>query len=172
MEPIISKNIRLRYPELFSVDEGAIIDDFCYISTKLIVGKYSHIASGCSIAGGKNYLCKIGDFCSLSSGVKVWCSSSDFVNDLVILNMGIDTGARFCSGDVIFENYTGVGTNSVIMPNNTIPEGTVIGGMSWVKAGYKFEPWMVYAGIPIRPIRKRNKKNVLKQVEILKEKLL
>ena len=29
--------------------------------------------------------CRIGDFCSLSSGVKVWCGSDDFVNDIVTI---------------------------------------------------------------------------------------
>ena len=57
--------------------------------------------------------------------------------------------------------YTGVGTNSVIMPGNDIPEGVSIGALSFVPSNYKFEPWTVYAGRPIRPIKKRNKENVL-----------
>ena len=58
--------------------------------------------------------------------------------------------------------YTGVGTNSVIMPGNDIPEGVSIGALSFVPSNYKFEPWTVYAGRPIRPIKKRNKENVIK----------
>lgn len=47
------------------------------------------------------------------------------------------------------------------MPGNHIPEGVSIGALSFVPSGYKFEPWTVYAGRPIRPIKKRNKENVL-----------
>ena len=169
MKPIISPNTRLRYLHLITIGDGSIIDDFCYVSTKLNIGVHSHIASGCSIAGGKNYTFTLGDFSSLSSGVKIWCSSSDFVNDLIILTPEIDVGLNFCSGDVTFENYCGVGANSVIMPNNHIPEGVAIGGLSWVPANSKLEPWSVYAGIPVKKIKDRNKENVLRQVALLRK---
>jgi acetyltransferase-like isoleucine patch superfamily enzyme len=164
--PIVSANIRVRVPEHLIIGEDSIIDDFCYISTRLTVGRGTHIASGCSIAGGAKFLCRIGDFCSLSSGVKVWCASNDFVNDLIaIVPEGIETSAA--EGDVEIGNYCGVGANSVILPDNHLPEGTAIGALSLVPAGFRFEPWTVYAGIPIRPIRKRNRQRVMEQVRQL-----
>jgi acetyltransferase-like isoleucine patch superfamily enzyme len=164
--PIVSANIRVRVPEHLIVGQDSIIDDFCYISTRLTIGRGTHIASGCSIAGGAEFHCRIGDFCSLSSGVRVWCASNDFVNDLiVIVPDGIATSAA--EGDVEIGNYSGVGANSVILPDNHLPEGTAIGALSLVTAGFKFEPWTVYAGIPIRPIRKRNRERVMEQVRQL-----
>ena len=44
----------------------------------------------------------------------------------------------------------------------SVPEGVSIGALSFVPSNYKFEPWTVYAGRPIRPIKKRNKENVIK----------
>jgi len=164
MKPIISRNIRARHPEHIVVGDDSIIDDFCYISAKLHVGRGSHIASGCSIAGGIERHCVIGDYCSLSSGVKIWCTSNDFTNDLVAIipaAAGIKTTS--IAGDVIVQNYTGIGANSVIMPSNTIPEGTVVGALSFVPTAFKFEAWSVYAGSPIRFVRRRNKENVLAQ---------
>jgi acetyltransferase-like isoleucine patch superfamily enzyme len=153
-------------PEHLVVGEDSIIDDFCYISTRLTVGRGTHIASGCSIAGGAKFQCTIGDFCSLSSGVKVWCASNDFVNDLIaIVRDEIETSAA--EGDVEIGSYSGVGANSVILPDNRLPEGTAIGALSLVPSGFKFEPWMVYAGIPIRPIRRRNRQRVMDQVRQL-----
>ena len=153
-------------PEHLVVGEDSIIDDFCYISTRLTVGRGTHIASGCSIAGGAKFLCQIGDFCSLSSGVKVWCASNDFVNDVIaIVPEGIETSSA--EGDVEIGNYSGVGANSVILPNNRLPEGTAIGALSLVPAGFQFEPWTVYAGIPIRAIRRRNRQRVMDQVRRL-----
>ncbi|MGA8234482.1 MAG: hypothetical protein WB795_23600 [Candidatus Acidiferrales bacterium] len=113
---------------------------------------------------------QIGDFCSLSSGVKVWCTSDDFVNDLVtIIPPGIEqVKTHLIRGDVILDDYTAVGSNSVIMPNNHLPEGTTIGALSFVPAAFEFRPWSVYTGIPIRFLRPRNQKNVMEQVHRLR----
>jgi len=169
VKPIISVNSRIRYPEFFEIGEDCIVDDYCYFSTRVRIGICSHIASGCSVAGGGKFLFQMGDYSSLSAGVKVWCTSDDFVNDIVtILPEGIGpikTG--LITGDVIMDNYTAVGSNSIVMPNNHIPIGTVIGALSFVPPAFAFEPWAVYAGIPIRFVRGRNRESVLAQVEKL-----
>lgn len=173
MKPIISQHIRLRHPEHFVVGEYSIIDDFCYFSTRVRIGICSHLASGCSVAGGGKYLFELGDFSSLSSGVKVWCSSDDFANDVVtVLPPGVEgIKEHLIVGDVLLGNYTAVGANSVVMPDNRLPEGTVIGALSFVPARSAFEPWSVYAGIPIRLIRRRNREGVLAQVRKLEAAL-
>ena len=61
-KPIISKNIRVRCPDNFIVGEYSIIDDYCYFSTKVKIGRCSHIASGCSIAGGKTNKFVLGNY--------------------------------------------------------------------------------------------------------------
>lgn len=164
MKSIISKYVRIRCKKFFTIGENSIVDDFCYFSTKVIIGKNSHIASGCSVAGGKEMTFALGNYCSISSGVKIWCASNDFVNDLIILTPKIDIKTNLCKGNVIIGDYCGIGANSIIMPNNYIPEGVAIGGLSWCPTNYKFEPWTVYAGIPIHKIKNRNKNNVMEQV--------
>jgi len=169
MKPIISPNIRVRHPEFFVVGDDSIIDDFCYFSTKVRIGRCSHIAASCSIAGGIARQFTLGDYCSLSSGVKVWCSSDDFVNDIVAI-IPEELGSlknNLISADVAMDNYTAVGSNSVIMPGNHIPVGTVIGALSFVPAAFDFRPWGVYGGIPVRWISQRNKENVMAQVRKL-----
>jgi acetyltransferase-like isoleucine patch superfamily enzyme len=168
-KPLISPHSRIRHPEHFIVGEDSIVDDYCYFSTKVRIGRCSHIASGCSVAGGLERQFDLGDFSSLSSGVKIWCTSDDFVNDLVTI---IPAGAKqvkdhLISGDILFGNYTAVGSNAVVMPENTIPEGTAIGALSFVPPAFSFEPWTVYAGVPIRPLRARNRDNVLRQADLL-----
>ena len=165
-EPIISKNIRLRYPDQFEIGEGSIVDDFCYLSAQIRIGRHCHIASGCTVGGGNRYLFSLGDYSGLSCGVKVWCTSNDFTRDMITIipeEFAVTTNAT--AGDVIFERYTGVGSNSVIMPNNHIAEGSVIGSLSFVPPNFQFEPWMIYTGNPIRPIRMRDRDSVLRQVE-------
>ena len=85
MKPIISANIRVRVPDHFVVGEGSIVDDYCYFSTRIVVGRYSHVAAGCHVGGGAARTFRLGDFSSLSAGVKVWCTSDDFVNDVVMI---------------------------------------------------------------------------------------
>lgn len=173
MKAIVSPHTRIRHPEYFHVGEDSIIDDFSYFSTKVQVGRCTHIASGCSVAGGLERHFTIGDFCSLSSGVKIWCTSDDFTNDLVtIIPPGLEeVKDHLISGDVQLENYTAIGSNSVVMPANTIPEGTVVGALSFVPARFRFQPWSVYAGTPIRYLRPRNRENVLRQVGLLEQQL-
>ena len=173
MKAIVSPNSRIRYPEHFVVGEDSIVDDYCYFSTKVHIGKATHIASGCSVAGGHGRQFKIGDFCSLSSGVKIWCTSDDFVNDLVtIIPQGVEqVKTHLISGDVTFGDYTAAGSNSVVMPNNIIPEGTVIGALSFVPSQFDFRPWSVYAGTPVRLIGPRNRPNVEQQVRRLESML-
>jgi len=174
MKPIISPNTRIRHPDSFIVGAGSIVDDFCYFSTRVRIGRYSHIASGCSIAGGADRQFSLGNYSSVSSGTKIWCASDDFVNDLVtIMPAGCEEiKTHFISGDVSFEDYTAIGSNSVVMPGNCIPVGTVIGAMSFVPASFEFQSWSVYAGTPIRYRGPRNRENVLAQAAKLDRKVL
>ncbi|PYU72355.1 MAG: hypothetical protein DMG49_07790 [Acidobacteria bacterium] len=173
MKPIVSPNTRIRHMETFIIGEDSIVDDYCYFSTKVRIGRCTHIASGCSVAGGSDMEFEIGDFCSLSSGVKIWCTSDDFVNDLVtIIPPDVEqVKEHLIRGNVTFGHYTAAGSNSVVMPNNQIPEGTVLGALSFVPAGFEFQPWSVYAGIPLRFVRPRNRERVVKQVKRLTELL-
>ena len=169
MKPTISKNCRIRHPGCFSVGPYSIVDDYSYFSTRVKIGRCSHIASGCSIAGGKDRQFKMGNYCSLSSGVKIWCASNDFANDIVTI---VPEGFKSVkdhpiTGDVTIGDMCAIGSNAVIMPDNAIPEGAVVGALSFVPARFKFQPWSVYAGIPIRFIGKRNRKNVLRQAKEL-----
>jgi acetyltransferase-like isoleucine patch superfamily enzyme len=95
----------------------------------------------------------------------VWCTSDDFVNDLVTL---LPPGAppikeNLLSGNVSIGHCCAVGSNSVIMPCNTIPEGVSVGALSFVPPSFDFQPWTVYAGAPIRIIGPRNRDAVLRQ---------
>ena len=74
-------------------------------------------------------------------------------------------------GDVIFESYTGVGANSVVMPDNVIPEGTTIGALSFVPPKFPFAAWSVYAGVPVKLVGQRDRARVTAQVKLLRTRL-
>ena len=173
MKPIISPNIRIRHPEHFTVGEDSIVDDFCYFSTKVRIGRCTHIVSECTVVGGIDMLFQIGDFSALGSGSRVWCKSDDFVNDLVaLLPPDVQPVKKhLIRGNVIMDDYTAVGSNCVIMPRNHIPIGTVIAALSFVPTAFEFRPWSFYAGIPIRYLGPRNRDSVMEQVHKLEEQL-
>lgn len=166
MKPIISNNIRLRHQDYFSIGDYSVVDDFCYFSTKVTLGIFCHIAPHCVIAGGIQNHFQMGDYSSLSSGVKIYCATNNFSEGLVVLLpkhlQHIDQDK--IEGDVILDKYTGIGSNSAIMPHNFIPQGVSIGALSFVPSDYPFEEWTVYAGIPIKKIKKRNKNQVLSRI--------
>ena len=159
--PIISSNIRVRVPDHFEIGEGSIVDDFSYFSTRVRIGRGSHIANNCSVAGGARWLFSLGDFSSVSAGVRIWCSSNDFVTDLIAI--ASDVGDAPIEGDVVVGDYTGIGANTVVMPHNQIPDGVAIGAISFVPTGFSFDPWTVYAGIPIRAVGRRSRERILEQ---------
>ena len=169
---IISKNIRMRCPDLFTVGEGSVIDDYCYISVGLSMGRLSHIGTGCSLVGGRSWHIRIGDFCSIVMGTRLICKSNDFTNDLTIaVPEEMPLVQNLIEGNIIFANYSVIGANSVMMSNNHVPEGVAIGALSYVPSNYPFEPWTIYFGTPIKPRKKRNRDSVLKQVEVVKKYL-
>jgi acetyltransferase-like isoleucine patch superfamily enzyme len=173
LKPIVSPQTRIRHPQHFEIGDYSIVDDFCYISARVRIGFCSHVASGCSIAGGPHHQFVLGDFCSLSSGVKIWCVSDDFANDIVcIIPPGVETvKTNLIEGDVTMKDFTAVGANSVVMPGNNVPEGTVIGALSFVPPRFTFEPWSVYAGVPVRLVGQRNRAAVIAQGALLRARI-
>jgi len=159
--PIVSQNIRIRYPELFVVGAHSIVDDYCYFSASITIGRGCHIAPGCSVAGGRETRFVLGDLCGLSAGARVYTASNDFIRDLITLVPYVENHA--VSGDVVFERNSGAGANSIVMPRQRVPEGCAIGALSYVPPEFDFEPWAIYAGIPARKVGERDRDAVLAQ---------
>ena len=155
----------IKKPELVETGDNVRISDFCRISSACEIGSDCEIATGTYISGGDGkFKFKMGSYSSLAAGVRIWLSSNDYVNELITHSV---PDVKEIQGNVTMEKYNGIGTNSVVMPNNNIPEGVSIGALSFVPSNYKVEPWMVNAGRPIRPIKKRNKENVLRVLKKL-----
>ena len=167
---IVSANIRVRLPDDFVVGDYSIVDDFCYFSTRVSIGRFCHIANGVSIGGGKEQAFEMADYSSVSAGARIWCASDNFSCDMAAITPPeIVIQKNMITGNVIMEELTIVGSNSVVMPSNRIPEGVAIGALSFVPPDYEFEPWTVYAGTPIRPVKQRDRVSVQNQKRSLEE---
>ena len=166
---IISEYLRIRSHN-FIVGDNSIIDDFSYISNfQFTLGSFSHIGPNCCFAGGK-YKLKIGNHVTISSHVSIYCQSNNFKEDLVSLHSNLIEDKKIY-GDVTIEDFCGIGTHSIILPNNIIPEGVTIGAFSLVPPKFQFEKYTYYSGNPIIPKKKRDNNRILKQAQEVEKKI-
>ncbi len=139
------------------IGDHAMVDDFALIITKTGVRleDYSHVCAFASILGGDSFT--LGEFSGVGVGVRVFTSTENY-ETMVSATIPWPYRAPHMAPVVIGRHVT-IGANSVILPGVTIGDGAVIGALSLAKED--LEPWTIYAGIPCRPIKKRDKDAVL-----------
>lgn len=156
---IIGKTVRIRYPELVSIGDNCIIDDFTYISTALELADNVHLSAGCKIIGGRRAVVTFAQYATLSPGVVLAAGSDDYVSGIATPLVPMEVKGNAQIGYIHLEKHSIVGSNSVVLPNVTFGEGAAVGALSLVK--YDLNPWTLYAGIPAKKIKSRNRETIL-----------
>ena len=151
----ISKYVRIYNPSNLTIHNNVRIDDFTIISCKGKIEIYNnvHISAQCFISSSTNII--IHSYSSISVGVKLFGSNDDYSGNFMTNPTIPKQFLNVTNGDIIIEKHSIIGSNSVIIPNITIAEGTAIGCQSFVNK--TTEPWKIYAGLPIKEIKNRNK---------------
>ena len=164
----ISDLCLLKRPHLIKLGNHVAIDQFVTITTQADIGDYVHIATGCSIIGGENSKVIMMDHSGMAAGARVIASGSDF-NSGYLTNPQVPEQYRRELPDttVVFEKYSCLGTNAVVLPGITLGEGSIIGANSVVTKNT--EPWTIYVGSPARAIKKREIGSIIDFAKILKE---
>jgi len=152
-------------PDLVEVGNHIAIDMWTYISTKLILGDYIHIAPSVSIIGGTSRKLLMGNFTSIGSGTRIVVGGDDFNSGMINPTIPMKHRVPTEPIEIIFENYATVGVNCTVLPGVTLAEGSVIGANSLVTKNT--DPWTIYGGSPAKPIRRRNKEMILKSAKEL-----
>lgn len=161
----ISKNTVLKRPKNNKFGKNIGIDDFVYCSVKLNISDYVHISSNVSIIGGENAILTMKHFSGISTGSRIICASDELKGEgLVGPIIPEQFKDNVINKEVILEEFTQVGANSVIMPGVTLAQGSVVGANSLVMSDTK--PWTIYVGTPAKEISKREK---TKMVEYSKQ---
>jgi acetyltransferase-like isoleucine patch superfamily enzyme len=151
---IIGKTVRIRKPQEVSIGDNTIIDDFCYISCGITIGKNCHIASNVTISGGKGHF-YMGDYSTISNHCSLHCASSDYGEmslDLPSVPENIQYGGEV--GDIKIGNFVTIGAHSCLLPKTEIPDGVSCGAYSLLKS-IEYSPYSLYAGIPAKFIKNR-----------------
>jgi len=156
----ISSNVEIKRPHLVEIGNHVAIDSGFYCTTRLQIGDYVHIGAYCSITGGENGLCVLNDFCGLSAGCRVLCASDDYLGSgLTNPTIPRQYRANVITEPVILYKHVVLGTNCVVLPGVSIEEGVAVGSCSMVKG--TLYSWGVYAGIPAKWLKVRERSKIL-----------
>lgn len=165
---IIGKTVRIRYPQLVSIGDNCIIDDFTYISTALDMQGFNHISAGCKIIGGSGSTLIMHPFSTFSPNVVVAAGSDDYEGGIATPLVDSKFKGNVQYGTVTIGRHSIVGSGSVILPNVTMHEGSAVGALSMVNKD--LEEWQLYAGVPARKLKVRDKSKIRQyETEFLKE---
>lgn len=130
---------------------------FVFYLGNIEIGNYVHISAYVALYGKERI--KINDFCGCSARCTIYSATDDFSGEYMISPMVPEEFTNVILGEVILEKYVQLGANTVVMPNVRIGEGSVVGAMTFVNKN--LEDWGIYAGIPCKKIKDRNKNVIL-----------
>lgn len=168
----IGHNTIFTNPSKVFLSDNVRIDPFCLITTALEVDNYVQICSHAVLGGGSQQKIKLGKWAFIGYGSKIFCASEDYSGEFGAVNEFWGSNKIF-RGDIIFEDYSGIASDVILLPNITLPIGCTIGACSFIHSNKKLKEWSIYLGNPLKFHKKRNKKNIIKlsnDKNFLKEK--
>ena len=150
---IIYPQAKILCSEEISIGNNVIIDDFVFMYGKggITIGDFIHIASFSLVTGGGGLVLE--DFVSVSGGVYFYTSNDDYSGSAMTNPTVPKRYKNVTDGRIYVGKHAIIGAHTVILPNVHIGEGVAIGSNSLVNRDC--EPWMIYAGSPARPIKRR-----------------
>lgn len=145
------------------------VDAFFYCTVPLEIGNYVHISSHVSVIGGNNTKLTMEDFSFIATGSRIICASEDYTTDSLIGPL-IPAEMKVCHyKPVVFEKYSGVGANCVILPGVRLGMGSVVGANSLVTKDT--EPWGIYVGSPAKLVKYRKHDHIEEYALFMKNDL-
>jgi len=150
---------RIVRPEAITIGDSVIIDDFVFLDggQEMRIGSFVHIAAHAAVMGGGTFIME--NFAGLSGGVKVYTGSEDY-GGAYLTNPSVPEPWRHpVRSHVIMRKHSLIGSGSVVLAGVEIGEGASVGALSLVNRD--LEPWTVYGGVPVRPLKKRNRDRML-----------
>lgn len=157
---MISRKASFYSPANISIGNNVRIDDFCVLSGKITIGNYVHINPYTGVFAGTAGVV-LEDYVNLSSKITIYAISDDYSGEALTSPLIPESRKFLKLAPVTIKRYVIIGAGTSILPGVTIEEGCAIGAMSLVKTNT--EPWGIYAGIPVKLIKKRSK-NMLNSI--------
>lgn len=161
-QPVVRKDVEIHatakiidLQERVCLGNAVRIDDGVVLTANMLVGDFVHIGAHASILGYPGKV-TLGDFVGVSFGVRIMASNEDW-KGASLTNPTVPAQFRHgVAAGVEIGKHVTVGANSVVMPGAVLAEGCGIGALSFVPAGFRSEPWTIYAGTPVRKVGVRD----------------
>jgi dTDP-4-amino-4,6-dideoxy-D-glucose acyltransferase len=167
---IIREWVRFSRPGNILIGNKVMIDDFVLLSGGreeiTVIEDHVHIACFTSCLGSAAFTFEYGS--NASPGCRLFSSSDDYVHGGLINPTFPDKFRNETAGRITLGRFSCLGANCIVLPGVKIGEGATIGAASLVNKD--IEPWTVNVGVPAKPIKTRNKKELLRRFsDFLKE---
>lgn len=150
---LISKKASIYSPGTIENGDNVRIDDFCILSGNIKLGSNIHISAYAAIYGAMGVTLE--DYTGMSPRSTIYSAMDDFSGEYLIGPIHDKRLINVTGGPVVLKKFSQIGCNSVVFPNITIGEGSVVGAMSMLKCDTL--EWKIYAGIPAKVIKSRTK---------------
>lgn len=164
---LISRKASFYSVEKISIGSHVRIDDFCILSGRITMGSYIHISAYTGIWAGEGGVL-LEDFVTISGRCNIYGKTDDYSGKAMTNPMLPDEYVHIIDEPVIFRKYSIIGCASTVLPGVVVSEGTAVGSMSLIKKDTL--PWMIYAGVPVKIIRERERK-VEEMAQLLSERI-
>lgn len=160
----ISKKAVFYFAENIIIGSHVRIDDFAYLSGGggIKIGNYVHIAAYSALYG--KFGIEIGDYVNISSRVCIYSTSDDYSGEFMTGPMVEQKYIHDIGKKVTIENHSIIGSGSTLLPGAILKQGVAVGAMSLVKQ--ELEEFKIYAGIPVKYIKKRSRLLMEKEEQI------
>jgi len=150
----ISRNCTIIGLENITIGDDVRIDGFTSIiapAGKLKVGSHVQIGIGC-VLGARGGI-ELGDYSSLSHGVRILSAVDDFDGRWMTNSTLPREVLHVQAAPVRIGRYAPIGSGTLILTGVEIGEGAAIGAMSLVRQSV--DGWKIYSGNPLREIGER-----------------
>jgi len=112
-----------------------------------------------TLIGGRKCKVSMGRLSTLAPNVVLSAGSDDYRAGIATPFVPEQYKGEVEYGDIEIGRHCIVGASSVVLPRVVFGEGASVGALSLVKNNLR--AWTLYAGIPVRPLGKRNKTRIL-----------
>lgn len=142
------------------------IDKGLYCTTNITIGSYVHIAAYVTIIGGINSSFVAKGFNNIMCGARIICGSDRFDDSgLFGAMIPIELKGSQVIKPVIMEEFSNIGTNSIVMPGSTLRRGVLLAAGSLLIGDT--EEWGIYKGNPAVLVKKNNPKKIIENAKKL-----
>jgi len=143
------------------------IDKGVYCSTNVFIESYVHIGPYVTIIGGKDGQFTAKGFNNIMAGARIICGSDRFDGSgLFGAMIPKELKGKQIIKPVIMEEFSNIGTNSIVMPGSRLRKGVLLSAGSLLMGDT--EEWGVYKGNPEILVKKIDGTEIIKNAKKLK----